>query len=256
MLGFNGGLIGKPKQITGISRATGVWTANEQSMLRQSGLWSSDPNWSSVKLLLQPTVGGSIVDLSESKRVLTVNGDTQIGTGMGSPALLFDGSGDNIQVANSNDFDANQAFTLELDFIISSTANMVFFARSGSSSAWSTTDGLYYLVLIDSGILYWMWNNNGANTQLMTTAPSVGVLHSFIVCSDGTTTSAWLNGSRIGTSTAAYTQVTTRDLIYLGKHPTVTSYDLNGSIRRFRWTAGIARYSGASISIPVYPFLT
>jgi len=218
----------------------------------------TDPYFANVGLLLQPTAGGSIVDLSPSPKTLTVNGQTQISTALGDPTLLFDGSGDWIDVANNNVFDTNVPFTCEIDFRMSATGNTVFFGRGGGAASWSSSNGHQFLLFIEAGVLYWMWNiGGGLNTQVQTTAPAINVLHSIIIQYDGTTTQGWLNGSRFGTSTTGYTLPTTRNIVRVGRIPsTETTFDLNGHIRRLRFTQASRGYSGTTITVPSYPFPT
>jgi hypothetical protein len=77
LIGVNGGLVGKQR------RTVGLWTANEQVLLKRAGLWVNDSFFSSVSLLLHgDVVNGSttIIDNSLLVNTVTAVGNAQIST--------------------------------------------------------------------------------------------------------------------------------------------------------------------------------
>ena len=51
LIGLNGGLIGS-QRVPNVGAASGLWTANEQALLKRAGQWGVDPNWADVRLLV------------------------------------------------------------------------------------------------------------------------------------------------------------------------------------------------------------
>jgi hypothetical protein len=161
----------------------------------------------------------------------------------------FDGSGDYLTVANDNTFDTNSTFTLECWFYQPTSGNATLFARGGGAASWSTTDGNQFSLFIESGTLYWQWNNGGP-PSISTTAPAAGQWHHVAVGYNGTTTRFWLNGVSVGTSTTSYLLPTTRNIIRAGISPYGTN-PLTGYISNLRFVKGTDVYGVGNSTITV-----
>jgi hypothetical protein len=86
MLGYNGGLRGKPRIPTPTS-TSGIWDLEEQKIAASAGIWpgpvAPDPYWANVSLLLR--MDGSngsttFTDSSSNALTVTANGNAQIST--------------------------------------------------------------------------------------------------------------------------------------------------------------------------------
>lgn len=258
MLGFNGGLIGKKRTVLPAASVPGIWSLQEQNLYNKDKVWPGfyDPYFSSVALLLQPAIGESIVDLSPSPKTLTVNGNVQISAALEYATLLFDGSSDYISIGNNNAFDTNQSFTFEVFFYQLASGNALLFNRRGAGGGWNSTDGNAFSVFIESGVLYASVYTGGTSFASVTiTAPSINTMHYLSISYDGSTLQGHLNTSRFGNVSATAAIPTTRNIIEFGAFSSsLGSYDLNGHIRAMRWTTGVARNSGATITVPTLPF--
>ena len=205
------------------------------------------------------------IDNSTNAFTITRNGDVSVqrfspfsptaaySTSVIGGSGYFDGSGDYLTVANNNTFDTNSTFTLECWFYQPTSGNATLFARGGGAASWSTTDGNQFMLFIESGTLYWQWNNGGP-TSISTTAPAAGQWHHVAVGYNGTTTRFWLNGVSVGTSTTSYLLPTTRNIIRAGISPYGTN-PLTGYISNLRFVKGTDVYGvgNSTITVPTTP---
>lgn len=105
LIGVNGGLLGTIRTPRS-NAATGLWTLNEQVIYKRQNAWINDSLFSDVSLLLH--MNGSngsttFTDSSGTPKTVTANGNAQISTTQsqyGGASGLFDGTGDNLQVAS------------------------------------------------------------------------------------------------------------------------------------------------------------
>jgi hypothetical protein len=187
-------------------------------------------------------------DNSTNNFTITRNGDTRISkfapfnppasysTASYGGSGYFDGTGDYLGIADSTAFDLNSTFTVECWFYQPAAGNGMFFGRGGGASSWSNSNGHEYLLFIDTGALYWQFNNGSGSSpaSISTTAPAAGQWHHIAVGYNGTTTRVWLNGNSIGTSATAYNLPTTRNITRIGESPSggtsVTGYISNARI--------------------------
>jgi hypothetical protein len=201
------------------------------------------------------------IDTSTNAFAITRNGDVSVqrfspfsptaaySTSVIGGSGYFDGSGDYLTVANDNTFDTNSTFTLECWFYQPTSGNATLFARGGGAASWSTTDGNQFMLFIESGTLYWQWNNGGP-PSISTTAPAAGQWHHVAVGYNGTTTRFWLNGVSVGTSTTSYLLPTTRNIIRAGISPYGTN-PLTGYISNLRFVKGTDVYGVGNSTITV-----
>lgn len=166
----------------------------------------------------------------------------------------FDGTGDYLDVTNNNTFDTDSTYTLEGWFYQSAAGNAALFGRGGGAASWSTSDGHQVLIVIDSGTLYAQFNTSGSPTSISTTAPAAGQWNHVALGYNGTTTRFWLNGASVGSSAAAYTMPTTRNIVRIGAIPSGTNL-ITGYISSLRFVKGSDVYgvSNTSITVPTAP---
>ena len=167
---------------------------------------------------------------------------------------VFDGTGDYLSVLDSAQFDLNSTFTVQCWFYQSAAANAIILGRGGGASSWSTANGHEYLLLIESGVLYWQWNNAGSPTNISVSAPAAARWNHVAIGYNGTTTRVWLNGTSIGTSATAYTLPTTRNITRIGAAPS-GGYEFNGYISNIQIVKGTDIYGvgNSTITVPTVP---
>jgi len=200
------------------------------------------------------------IDNSTNAFAITRNGDTRISkfapfnppasysTAAYGGSGYFDGTGDYLGIADSTAFDLNSTFTVECWFYQPAAGDGMFFGRGGGVSSWSTTNGHQYLLFIQTGTIYWMWNNAGFNTQISTASPSAGQWHHIAVGYNGTTTRMWIDGVSIGTSAVAYTLPTTRNITRVGLGPD-GALPLTGYVSNLRVVKGTDVYGVGNTTI-------
>jgi hypothetical protein len=232
-----------------------------------------DPFFSSTTLLLpgngtNGAQNNTFLDSSTNNFTITRNGNTTQGTFSPFPPAsgtaysaaanggsgYFDGSGDYLGVADSAALDLDTTFTLESWFYQSAAGDAVIFNRGGGAASWSAVNGHEYMLLVFSGALRWDFNASGSVTTISTTAPAAGAWHHVAVGYNGTTTRVWLNGASVGTSTAAYTLPTTRNLTRVGYDVSNSTY-FTGYISSLRIVKGTDVYGvgNTSITVPTAP---
>ena len=139
-------------------------------------------------------------------------------------------------------------------FYQSAAGDAVVISRGGGAASWSAVNGHEYYIAVLSGALRWDFNTSGSVTSISTTAPAAGAWHHIAVGYNGTTTRVWLNGASVGTSTAAYTLPTTRNLTRVGYAVSNSTY-FTGYISSLRIVKGTDVYGvgNTSITVPTAP---
>jgi len=215
-----------------------------------------DPYFANVSLLLHGNGANgstSIIDSSPTPKTITAVGNAQISTAQskfGGASIAFDGSGDYTSTVDSSAFQiglSNEPFTLEFWFYLNATGDHAFFSRGGGAGNWNTDTGYQYFAFIQSGALYWMWNDNldGTPTFISTTTlPPIQQWNHYAAAYDATTTRLYINELSIGTpSTLAYQTPSLANRIRVGASPVDSSLlGLNGYIDELRITKGVCRY--------------
>lgn len=166
----------------------------------------------------------------------------------------FDGSGDYLGIPDSTDFDLNSTFTIDCWFYQPTAGDGMIFTRGGGAGSWSISNGHEYLIFMQSGTFYWMWNASGSPASISVASPAAGAWHHVAVGYNGTTTRVWIDGASVGTSTTGYTLPTTRNITRVGYAPSNELY-FSGYISQVRVVKGTDVYgvSNTSITVPTAP---
>ena len=251
----------------------------------ESGLTPGDPHWDDVILLIQPLTGDTeAVDYSSFNTTITAQRGQKPGVvtqtdpyGDSRVAINFQPSNNHMvtvdQVADSiaASTDPN-TWTMEGWFNtdgISANAQQVMFGMHGNT--YSPDNNPH----VDNFVVFWMGNNNYTSnspkfyainengstaedvSQNLTAVVNNRWYHLAIV-NNGGTLSYYIDGTRVVHKTG-YTLPTVRsdDSFQLGADQDNTSTNdfFNGQCSEFRVTRNIARYTGASFSVPTSRFL-
>lgn len=232
----------------------------------------TDPNFADVVLLLHmdgANGGTSFTDNSNSAHTVTAVGNANTNTSVkkfGTASYQGDGAGDYLSFSDSADWDigvgdayTNEAFTVEFFANLNSTAGtQMFFGKGGGTAGWNSSTGFQYIFFIQSSTLYFQWWTSGTSPNTISASISslglgTGTWYHFAIAYDGTTTEAYFNGSRFGsTSTANYNEPSSATSFRVaGATP---SYSMNGYMDEFRITKGSSRYTGTTLTVPTAPF--
>ena len=220
--------------------------------------WSSDPYFSSVSLLLHmDDTGSSFIDYSSSPKIITTIGDTTQSTmqsKFGGKSGYFDSSGDRLSIIPSTDFAFGTGdFTVEAWLRENTRLTYPSVLEIGDH-------------LSSSGIIFLTSSNGGNNSACIysgafygsATVPATGEWYHIAWVRKNLALTIYVNGSAV--STVSFTNNLTNSSSitvgskYAGSSPGGPYYDFGGYIDELRVTKGIARYNGASISVPTAPF--
>jgi hypothetical protein len=256
LLGANGGLLGAQRTTTTTS-GVGLWTPNEQVLLRRVNTWprTDDPYSSNVSLLLH--MDGSngsttFTDSSSNALTVTANGNAQISTAQskfGGASGAFDGTGDFLAVAYNTALNFGTSdFTIEMwirpadlnyRFMLGATVNsggyiMLAINPTGSGQIWLGLSGVS-----------WPLQFSGHTLSTNTWAH-------LAITRSGSSNRLFIDGSQIG-STITNSQSWSVDPsgLYVGNQAGASSW--NGYIDDLRITKGVARYT-ANFTPPTAPF--
>jgi len=224
------------------------------------GVAKGDPFYSSTSLILQfEGSNGATTTTDESPigHTITFNGDAQISTTQkadGVSSLYLDGAGDFLLLPTHVSLDLTGDFTIELKFYTAFAAPGITFGlnQSGGDRAAQT-------VFFDGSDLKFYSSSDGSNWDIadavtMLSGVSIGAWNSCAVTRSGNTYSLYANGTRTATFTNSSTPVsglTNR----IGVDNALSAY-FNGYIDQVRITKGVARYTGASYTVPTGLFPT
>lgn len=226
----------------------------------------TDPSFASVTSLLSfDGTNGSTTFTDAKSRIWTPAGNAQISTAQsqfGGASGAFDGAGDHISTPYVlADFDWwNTDFTIEC------------FIRPASLATWSYTDATIVPTLVGNGdpagtTRFWSFGPmadgvlrfyyfNGAPVAVDSSTSVIGVnvwTHIAMVRS-GTSIFLYANGSRVASATISGTpQSGTGQPLVIGQG---NNTSINGFVDEFRVTRGVARYTGATYTVPTAAFPT
>lgn len=219
-----------------------------------------DPDFASVVLLALNENGadGSTTfdDASTSDKALTANGNAQWDTAQAPTGLtssgLFDGVGDSITTPDSVDWDLPGDFTVEIWF--RPTALPANYAHLIGSDGGSVPVIIYVRNSTNSGRIE-AWDSGSALLMQGGTTSAGGAFYAVAWTRSGSDNSLYLDGTRVATATAS-TSIAPTGSMGLGRGPSAANWDFNGHLAAARITKGVARYTGASYSVPMLPLPT
>jgi len=204
-----------------------------------------------TKLLLNGNNGG--VEDSLGKQNLSTGGDAQIDTTVkkfGSGAIQFDGNGDFLK---GTGFDFSGKYTIE-GWIYRQTSSgyLTIFRQGGSTHDWATT-GVHCLMYIEgvtNKLVLEIPDGSGYRYEIKSASSfplNVNTWYHFAATCDGTNTSLFIDGQRVGTRQNIIPRVGGSEYeISIGANDGITAAT-NGSyfvgfMDDFRVTIGVARY--------------
>jgi hypothetical protein len=226
---------------------------------------ATDSQFSYVVLLLHmegSDEGTSFTDSSSVARTVTANGNANTEVDQykfGSSSLQTVSNGDYLSFSDSDDFDLGlnagygaEAFTIEFFVRVTNWGSVnVFFGKGGGVAGWNSTNGHQYNMFTESSTLYYQfWN--GSSVQTISTSVSSlsnNTWYHIAVSFDGTTTAFFVNGNRVGTSTAGYAAPSAATTFRIAAN--AAGYSFNGFTDDFRITKGYSRYNPSSTTITV-----
>jgi hypothetical protein len=210
----------------------------------------TDPHWSSVVLLcgFDGADGStSFDDESLSNRTLTANGNAQVDTAeskFGGSSLLLDGTGDWVSAASSTDLSVANSddITIEAFIMISATGRLhtITNKRDGSGAEEHS-----FQINTSNLLIFSAFSAGSAVVSLTgTTALTTGVWYHAAVTRQGTTWRLFLDGNLEDSDTQSGTPSSNAATFNIGRDGFNTSRDFQGWIDEFRFTKGVARYTG------------
>lgn len=212
-----------------------------------------------TKLLLSGNNGG--VEDSLGKRTFETDGNAQIDTTVkkfGSGAIEFDGNGDYLK---GTGFDLSGKYTIEgWVYRRAQSGYQKIFGQCGSTWDWSST-GVHVSFYFDQITNYLRYEiPYGQNVSpyvyaiATTSAPAADTWHYFAAICDGTNTSLFLNGIRVGTTpniipwtNGLETECSIGGNGGMSASGTPSAH-FNGFLDDFRVTVGVARYDPTQTS--------
>ena len=264
-------LIGANEDIVEKKYNTGIWSFEQVLQKRLAGTWPNttrdDPplkdlyyNSTSLILNFEGSNGAtSTVDASPIGHTITFNGDAQISTAqaaVGSSSAVFDGTGDYLSIADDTSLQLSGDFTIEFAFRMISGADIqpLIYIQDAGHPQFIAQAFLWR----SSGAVEFYSSSNGsshdiANAVSIASSLSTGTWYVIALTRSGSTYSYYLDGTRNGTFSNSSTPVSGYGTgIAARSDGTLPS---NVYIDQVRITKGVARYTGASYSVPtsLYP---
>lgn len=222
-----------------------------------------DPHWANVVLLCHfDGTDGSTSFVDQTGKVMTAVGNAQIDTAQskfGGSSGLFDGTGDRVTVADSEDWNfSNKAFTIEFFVRLNSKQYPQCFLSQGEGSGTGATFAFY----TSSGELRLRTAYGASYIQSgVAWAPTLGQWYHICMERDGTgKLRVYVDGVMLfGNNDHAYTYNNSSFPLALGAFGTENNfptYDFNGWMDELRITKGVARYAsdgGFTVTTTAYP---
>ena len=203
----------------------------------------------------------SITDSSNKNNSITVNGGAQISTAaskFGGSSLKLDyenaGTGDRLVADTVADNLTSTTHTIEFWFktdMADSHITSQIPAFFGFNDAGSSYDNRLVLLMYSKTEL--RFYRGVSYTALTVSALNDDTWHHIAIVSDGTDYDIYLDGSRISSDAGDSRQINSNDTFIIGAEldsgPSTGNY-FSGYIDDFRITNAVARYTGASFTLP------
>lgn len=206
------------------------------------------PAWPKVALLLTAE-DATIKDKSLTQRTVRLNGNVARNTSVtkhGIPSIQFDGSGDFIQFADTNDWNpANSPFTFEGWFRFEGKQNnQALFGQW--DDAGSAGNSNFYLFIQSGGLTFRMNNNSDV---FYSWAPTLGQFYHIAICRDAAfNTRMFINGALVAVQNQPNWNNDSGNFLVVGRigsGTTFATYDFNGYMADVRFTRRAALYTAA-----------
>jgi hypothetical protein len=259
LIGLNGGLIGTQRNAN-FTTAPGMWTPNEQVLLRRAKAWpdsptnSYDPNFANVSLLLHldGTNGSTtFTDSSSNNVTMTRVGNAALSTTFakfGTASVVWDGAGDNLETPSSALFTFGTGdFTIEFWHYFNASFN------TGSVAVLlginTTGSGASRIITYTSNTLRFQ---TGTNSNLITGAAlNVSQWYHIALTKFGTAHRLFIDGTQTGST---YTDATGYNgtQLFFGANSS-DQFNYVGNMDEIRVTKGVARYT-ANFAAPTAAF--
>jgi len=182
-------------------------------------------------------------------KTVTVNGDAQLDTGrkqLGTASLLLDGTGDYLTLNGSSDFGFGTGdFTLEGFVYLDNTASAQILFDFRQSAIVEVAPVVYFN---GTDLTYYV-----NNVAVITSTIAAGNWYHIAVVRSGTSTRMYVNGSQVGSTYNDTNDYGTTKPLVIGANLNGAA-DLAGSIDEVRISKGVARYTGASFTVPTAEF--
>lgn len=242
LIGANGGLLGSQRS-TNTLTGPGLWTPNEQVLLRRANTWprTDDQYATNVSLLLH--MDGSngsttFTDNSSNALTVTVNGNAQISTTQskfGGASGYLDGTGDYLTLASTSLFGFGTGdFTIEYwTYPTRNTINETFIDTRPSDT------GTPLVLGKSSGGAVRCYDGSTVRTGGTMT---LNQWHHVAWSRSGSSNNVFLNGTSVISFTNAFDAGSSRGLV-VGSNVVTTAENCQGYFDDLRITKGIARYT-------------
>jgi len=208
-----------------------------------SGSYAVSEIDSYTKLLLHAdgTDGSTTFTDSATGKTITAGGDAQIDTAQskfGGASALFDGTGDYLSVADSDDWNFGTG-NFTIDFWYKHNAvSATYPAIAEHGNGWVIIN--YNMHQSQYGITF-----SGAGFFLSTFAGAYyGGWHHIAFTRNGTPGTSFLDGVKMDEDTSADATAASTSPLYIGRWETSYTTTTNGWIDELRITKGIARWTG------------
>lgn len=217
-----------------------------------------DEYWDDVSLLIR---GDTLTDLS-GNNTLTNNGATvDPGTYKFSTngSLLFDGSNDYINAANTDLLDlAGGDWTIEAWVYLPdlSPNYQMISCAGGPTLAFNNTDGLAWQFYIRTTDIHFSYNTASSYATVTGTHNmSTSTWYHVAVSRNGSTFRLFVDGSQVASATGTPSAPSSIDRTFIGIGNNTVNDPYKGNIENFRITKGVARYT-SNFTPPTANFLT
>lgn len=210
---------------------------------------ATDPSFANVSLLLHcegADNSTALVDSSPRPKTITAFNGAKITTSIskyGSASLLFDGIDDYVKTDTSSDFNLSGDFTIE--YWVRQTSNT---DNGVHVNVWESDSNKLVLASIAGDGIYYLLNSV---VRIATTAAAfpLNVWHHIALCRNGATTTLYINGSSVGTTTS--TPLSSSKFVELGQDQGRAVFV--GQLDEIRITNNVARYT-SNFTPPTAPF--
>jgi len=219
---------------------------------------ASDPHFSSVVLLMHMNGDDASTTFTDVKgHSFTAVGNAQIDTAQskfGGASGLFEGTGDHIETADSDDWTFDGDFTIEGWLRLNGTANAqyIFSHYNTGANFWGVildfVGGLGFRFLVLSGGSAIIDITQGANTGW-----STGTWYHFAVTRSGNDYKLFRDGTQVASGTDVDAIPNFAGLLRIGDLSGAATENFNGWLDDLRITKGVARYT-ANFTPPTKAF--